>query len=83
MRLASKSLFAASVLALIACALAWRRRFETRGAVALVLLASAALFAAPLPLLAPAAELRYLGWPCVAALLAFVCVLAGPHTSAR
>lgn len=72
-----------AVLALVACALAWRRRFETRGAVALVLLASAALFATPLPLLAPAAELRYLAWPCVAALLAFVCVLAGPRTSAR
>ncbi|MFI4971007.1 MAG: hypothetical protein ACHP7D_12450 [Lysobacterales bacterium] len=37
---------------------------------ALALLASAALYLLPLPLLVPA-ELRYLGWPCLACLLAF------------
>lgn len=71
------------VVALLAFALAWRRRRETHATFALILLASATLFAAPLPLLAPAAELRYLGWPCVAALLALVCAFARPRSPAR
>ena len=37
---------------------------------ALVALASTWLLALPLCALAPSAELRYLGWPCVASLLA-------------
>lgn len=37
---------------------------------ALMLLASAGLYAAPLVFLAPSAELRYLAWPCLACLLA-------------
>jgi hypothetical protein len=31
--------------------------------------------------LAPAAELRYLGWPCVASLLAFACAAFAPRLS--
>lgn len=49
---------------------AWRRRNAADGRLALVLLASAWLHALPLAALAPAAELRYLGWPCSASLLA-------------
>lgn len=71
------------VIALLAFALAWRRREEMPARFALILLASATLFAAPLPLLAPAAELRYLGWPCVASLVALACALAGPRGSTR
>ena len=56
---------------------AWRRRRQPAGCTALLLLASAWLYALPLALLAPAAELRYLGWPCVASLVAFVIALAG------
>lgn len=58
-------------LGLVALPFAWSRRATTRGRAALLLLASAWLYALPLTLLAPAAELRYLGWPCVASLLAF------------
>lgn len=71
------------VIAVLAFVLAWRRREEMHARFALILLASATLFAAPLPLLAPAAELRYLGWPCVAALAALACALAGPRGSTR
>jgi peptidoglycan/LPS O-acetylase OafA/YrhL len=56
---------------------AWRCRRQPAGCTALLLLASAWLYALPLALLAPAAELRYLGWPCVASLAAFVIALAG------
>ncbi|MBN8728035.1 MAG: hypothetical protein J0H15_10095 [Xanthomonadales bacterium] len=50
---------------------ALRRRREPRGRLALLLLASAWLYGLTLALLAPSAELRYLGWPCVASLFAF------------
>jgi hypothetical protein len=63
-------------LGAVAAPLAWRRRRAPRARAALVLLASAALYALPLFVLAPAAELRYLDWPCVASLLAFACALA-------
>lgn len=62
---------------------AWRRRRAPAGTLALVLLASAALHALPLTLLAPAAELRYLGWPCIAALLAAACLWPAPRAAAR
>lgn len=62
-------------LGLAALPLAWRRRAAPGGRIALLLLASAWLYALPLVVLAPAAELRYLGWPCVASLLAFALVL--------
>lgn len=57
------------VLALIALVAAWRRRAAPRAQVALAVLASGLGYAAPLPLIAPSAELRYLGWTCAAALI--------------
>lgn len=62
--------------------LAWRRRRTVAGRAALAALSSAWLLALPLCALAPAAELRYLGWPCVASLLALAC-LAGSTKNAR
>jgi hypothetical protein len=62
-------------LGLCAVPVAWRRRASAAGRVAGVLLASAWAYALPLTVLAPSAELRYLGWPCVASLLALACVL--------
>lgn len=62
-------------LGLVAAPLAWRRRRDPRARAAGIALASAALYAAPLAVIAPAAELRYLDWPCVASLLAFVLAL--------
>lgn len=60
---------------LVAVPRAWRRRHSTAGRAALLALASAWLYAAPLVLLAPSAELRYLGWPCTASLLALAMML--------
>lgn len=58
------------LMGLLAAPFAWRRRRDTSGRSALVALASAWLLALPLCALAPSAELRYLGWPCMASLLA-------------
>jgi len=55
---------------LLAAPFAWRRRRGVAGRTALVALVSAWLLALPLCALAPSAELRYLGWPCAASLLA-------------
>lgn len=64
-------------LGLIAAPFAWRRRREPAGRIGVLVLASAWLYALPIPFIAPAAELRYLGWPCLASLLAFaLCVFA-------
>lgn len=54
--------------------LAWRRRETAGGGIALALLASAWTYALPLLVLTASAETRYLGWPCIASLLAFVAV---------
>jgi len=62
---------------------AWRRRRSPAGAIALVLLASAGLYALTLTLLAVSAELRYLGWPCVASLLAAACAWLAPPDVSR
>lgn len=62
-------LLAGSIVAVIA----WRR--PQRHPLLPVLLASAALCAAPLPLVAPGAEFRYLVWPVVACLLALMLCL--------
>ena len=70
-------------IGLIALPLAWRRRRRSVGAsIALILLASAWLYALPLTLFAPSAELRYLGWPCVASLLALACAASAPDAPA-
>ena len=58
-------------LGLLVLPLAWRRR-DAHGRIALVLLASAWCYAAPLLVLASSAETRYLAWPCVASMLALV-----------
>jgi len=59
---------------------AWRRRRTAAGGLACVLLVSAGLYALPYPVLAPAAESRYLGWSCLASVLAAVLALAaGGH----
>ena len=57
------------VLALFALGVAWRRRTLPQAQTALAVLASGLCYAAPLPLIAPSAELRYLGWTCAAALI--------------
>ena len=57
------------LLAVVATMLAWRRRRNANAQAALAVLCSGLLYALPLPLIAPSAELRYLGWTCLAALL--------------
>ncbi|MGH8174604.1 MAG: hypothetical protein ACREPX_15800 [Rhodanobacteraceae bacterium] len=57
------------LIGFLAAPAAWRRRTELSGLCAIVLLASAWLYVAPLIVLVPA-ELRYLGWPCLASVLA-------------
>jgi len=68
---------------LLAAPLAWRRRYELSGRVALVAIASAWLLALPLFALAPSAELRYLGWSCVASVFALASVTAGSKENPR
>jgi len=57
------------VLGLAALVVAWRRRAGANAQAALAVLASGFAYAAPLPLIAPSAELRYLGWSCLAAVI--------------
>lgn len=64
------------VIGVIAWPLAWRRRGSDSARSAPILLASAWLYTLTLIVFAPAAELRYLGWPVVASLLAAVAALA-------
>lgn len=64
------------LIGLAAAPLAWRRRAAFPAAAALVLLASAWLYASPYPLLSPSAESRYLGWSCLASVLAAILALA-------
>jgi hypothetical protein len=63
----------------IAAPLAWRRR-DVAGRIATILLASAWLYLAPLLLLVPA-ELRYLGWCCVASVLAATLTVLAPRSA--
>jgi len=71
------------LLALVAGLQAWRRRENPQAQAALATLVSGLLYAAPLPLIAPSAELRYLAWPCIAAVLgAALTLAASPLTSA-
>lgn len=57
------------LLALVAIVVAWRRRGQANAKAALAVLSSGLLYAAPLPFIAPSAELRYLGWTCLCAVL--------------
>lgn len=70
------------LIGLAALPLAWRHRRRLEARLALICVASAWLYALPLTLLAPSAELRYLGWPCVASLLALACALLARHAAA-
>jgi len=74
------------LIGLAAAPLAWRRRASFPAMAALCLLASAWLYALPYPLLTPSAELRYLGWSCLASVLAAILALAArpaPHAARR
>jgi len=78
-RLRSTALVAAwpyLAAALIALATAWRRRSDAHARAALAVLASGLLYAAPLPLIAPSCELRYLGWSCLATIFGSALVLS-------
>ncbi|MBZ0222197.1 MAG: hypothetical protein IT467_10160 [Dokdonella sp.] len=68
---------------LCAALIAWRRRAARSTCIAWITLASATLLFLPLFALAPSAEVRYLGWPCVASLLALACALVPTTTDAR
>ncbi|MET0230832.1 MAG: hypothetical protein ABW186_07885 [Rhodanobacteraceae bacterium] len=57
------------LIGVVAAGFAWRRRDDLAGVIALTALASAWLYLVPMLPIAPA-ELRYLGWPCVASVLA-------------
>jgi hypothetical protein len=65
-------------IGLLALPFAWRRRDELAGRAALVALASAWLYLVPMLPIA-AAELRYLGWPCAASVLAAALVAFVPR----
>jgi hypothetical protein len=69
------------VLALVMLALAWRRRHHADMGPAFAILASGMLYAAPLPFIAPSAELRYTGWTCLATLIGAALALAAPRKS--
>ena len=70
------------LVGLVAVPFAWRRRDRVAGRIALVVIASGALYALPLVVLAPSAELRYALWPCVASLVAAVLAFANARSSA-
>jgi hypothetical protein len=67
-------------IAIGALILAWRRR-RADAYFAFAVVSSGLLYAAPLAVIAPAAELRYLGWTCVAAILGAALAFATPRAS--
>jgi len=67
------------LIGLVAAPFAWKRRRELAGIVALAVLVSAWLYLLPLLVLAPA-ELRYLGWSCLASVLAAAIVGLVPRS---
>ena len=71
------------VVGLFAAPFAWLRRDRLAARIALILIASAALYALPLVFAAPSAELRYLFWPCVASLIAGVLAFARANSAAE
>jgi hypothetical protein len=64
-------------IGVLALPFAWKRRRELAGIVALAVLSSAWLYLLPLIVLVPA-ELRYLGWSCLASVLAAAIVWLVP-----
>ncbi len=78
-RLRDTPMFAAwpyLLVGLVAAPFAWRRRDRPAARIALVLIASGALYALPLVVLVTSAEVRYTLWPCVASLVAGVLAFA-------
>lgn len=71
------------ILSLAALAVALRHRARANAKAALAILASGLAYAAPLPLVAPSAELRYLGWTCLAAIIGAALALADGHRAPR
>ena len=71
------------VVGLFAAPFAWLRRDRLAARIALILIASGALYALPLVFAAPSAELRYLFWPCVASLIAGVLAFARANSAAE
>ncbi len=71
------------VVALAALALAWRRRQLLGAQAALVACASGLLYAMPLPLISPSAELRYLGWTCLSSILGIVLALSSFYSGSK
>ena len=67
------------LVGVLAAPWAWRRRCEPAGIAAVVLLTSAWLYLGPLLVLAPA-ELRYLGWSCLASVVAAAVVGLVPRS---
>ena len=63
----------------LAAPVAWRRRRELAGLCAILLLTSAWLYLLPLLVLVPA-ELRYLGWSCLASVLAVALAVLVPRS---
>ena len=68
-------------LGVAALALAGRRRARANAQAALAVLASGLAYAAPLPLITPGADLRYLGWTCLAAVIGAALALPVPRRS--
>lgn len=68
------------VVALAALALAWRRRHLLGAQAALAACVSGLLYAMPLPLISPSAELRYLGWTCLSSILGIALALSSCHS---
>jgi hypothetical protein len=63
------------IAGLIALVLAWRQRHRLNADAALAFSGSAWFYALPLIVMAPAAELRYLGWTCVSCVLSLLLAL--------
>jgi hypothetical protein len=68
------------VIALAALAMAWRRRQLPGAQAALVACASGLMYAMPLPLISPSAELRYLSWTCLSSILGIALALSSCYS---
>lgn len=71
------------LLAIVCALLAWRSRGNLRADFALAMAASGLLYVAPMPLVAPSAELRYSGWLFAAATMSLIALVAARRRDAR
>ena len=75
------------LIALTSLGFAWKRRESLSAQAAIALSISGLSYAAPLPIIAPSAELRYLGWTCFSALLSAALAWSArrkyPHASEK